>query len=137
MIHTIKTSTAGQGLWEITSDVQAVITESGADTGLCTLFMRHTSASLLIQENADQSARQDLESWLNRLVPEVDSLYTHTYEGPDDMPAHIKSMLTQTNLAIPFTDSRLLLGTWQGIFLWEHRHRSHTRQVIVHIMEDK
>ena len=137
MIHTIITSTAGQGLWEITSDVQAVITGSGADTGLCTLFMRHTSASLLIQENADQSARQDLESWLNRLVPEVDSLYTHTYEGPDDMPAHIKSMLTQTNLAIPFTDSRLLLGTWQGIFLWEHRHRSHTRQVIVHIMEDK
>ena len=137
MIHTIITSTAGQGLWEITSDVQAVITGSGADTGLCTLFMRHTSASLLIQENADQSARQDLESWLNRLVPEADSLYTHTYEGPDDMPAHIKSMLTQTNLAIPFTDSRLLLGTWQGIFLWEHRHRSHTRQVIVHIMEDK
>ena len=136
MIRSLNIKTSGQGLHEISTKVHSILQESGAGSGLCTLFLRHTSASLLIQENADESARHDLENWLNRLVPEHDSIYTHTYEGPDDMPAHIKCMLTQSSLSIPFTDSGLVLGTWQGIFLWEHRHRSHTRQVIIHIMED-
>jgi secondary thiamine-phosphate synthase enzyme len=101
--------------------------------GLCTLFIRHTSASLLIQENYDDSARVDLENWLNRLVPERDSLYTHTTEGDDDMPSHIKSALTATQLSIPFQQGELLLGTWQGIYLWEHRHHAGTRQLVVHL----
>lgn len=101
--------------------------------GLCTLFIRHTSASLLIQENYDPSARVDLEAWLDRLVPENDPLYTHTLEGPDDMPAHIKSALTATSLAIPVQSGRLMLGTWQGVFLWEHRHQPGTRQIVMHL----
>lgn len=96
-------------------------------------MIRHTSASLTIQENADPSARQDLETWLNRLVPERDSLYTHTAEGPDDMPAHIKAALTATTLSIPILDGRLTLGRWQGIYLWEHRRRGHTRELVVHV----
>jgi secondary thiamine-phosphate synthase enzyme len=103
------------------------------DEGLCTLFIQHTSASLLIQENYDDSARVDLENWLNRLVPEDDSLYTHTLEGPDDMPAHIKAALTASQLSIPFRSGELLLGTWQGIYLWEHRHHSGSRKVIMHL----
>ena len=95
--------------------------------------MRHTSASLIIQENADPSARRDLDAWLNRLVPEHDPLYTHTTEGADDMPAHIKSVLTATSLSIPVVDGRLALGTWQGIYLWEHRHRSGRRAIVAHI----
>jgi secondary thiamine-phosphate synthase enzyme len=102
--------------------------------GLVTLFVRHTSASLLVQENADPSAREDLERWLNRLVPEYDDLYTHTIEGPDDMPAHIKSALTATSLSIPLMDGALALGTWQGIFLWEHRHHRGERVVVVNVM---
>ncbi len=101
--------------------------------GLCTVFIRHTSASLTIQENADPSARRDLEAWLNRLVPEHDPLYTHNAEGPDDMPAHIKTILTQTSLSIPILDGRLALGTWQGIYLWEHRRGTHQRRLVVHI----
>ena len=98
-------------------------------------MIRHTSASLTIQENADPSARQDLETWLNRLVPERDSLYTHTSEGPDDMPAHIKAALTATTLSIPIDIGRLALGTWQGIYIWEHRHRGGPRQLVVHVGE--
>ena len=98
-------------------------------------FVQHTSCSLLIQENADPSARRDLESWLNRLVPENDSLYTHIYEGSDDMPAHIKASLTATSLSIPIIDGRLALGTWQGVYLWEHRHSQHNRRIIAHIQE--
>ncbi len=101
--------------------------------GLCTLFIQHTSASLLIQENADPSARHDLEAWLNRLVPENDPLYTHTLEGPDDMPAHIKASLTASSLSIPVINGQLALGTWQGIYLWEHRYYSGNRNCIVHI----
>jgi secondary thiamine-phosphate synthase enzyme len=100
---------------------------------LCTVFVQHTSASLIIQENADPSARRDLENWLNRLVKERDSLYTHTAEGPDDMPSHIKAVLTATSLGVPVVDGRLGLGTWQGIYLWEHRHRAVTRNVLVQI----
>lgn len=123
----------GQGLHEFTSEVERLIAESGVSDGLCTLFIRHTSASLLIQENADPSARTDLERWLNRLVPERDPLYTHTDEGPDDMPSHIKAALTQTSLSIPVLRSRLALGTWQGIYLWEHRARPSDRRIVVHV----
>ena len=123
----------GQGLHEFTAEVVQVVDEVGLREGLCTLFLRHTSASLTIQENADPSARRDLEAWLNRLVPENDSLYTHTQEGPDDMPAHIKAALTAASLSIPILDGRLTLGTWQGIYLWEHRHHRGRRQVAVHI----
>ena len=101
--------------------------------GLCTLFIQHTSASLLIQESYDPSARRDLENWLNRLVPENDPLYTHTLEGPDDMPAHIKAALTASSVSIPVIAGELALGTWQGIYLWEHRHQPGKRRVIVHL----
>jgi secondary thiamine-phosphate synthase enzyme len=123
----------GQGLHEFTGQAAEWLAAQGVEEGLCTLFIQHTSASLLVQENADPSARDDLESWLNRLVPENDPLYTHTLEGPDDMPAHIKAALTATSLSIPVKNSRLLLGTWQGIYLWEHRHHGGKRRVIMHV----
>jgi len=123
----------GQGLYAITDQVRPLLQHAATDEGLCTLFIRHTSASLLVQENFDDSARIDLENWLNRLVPENDSLYTHTLEGPDDMPAHIKSALTAIQVSIPFQHRELLLGTWQGIYLWEHRHHAGVRQVVVHL----
>lgn len=133
MITELSIQARGQGLHPFTEQVHKAVTVSGLDEGLCTLFIQHTSASLLIQENYDDSARVDLENWLNRLVPENDPLYTHTLEGPDDMPAHIKSALTATQLSIPFRDGALLLGTWQGIYLWEHRHVTGGRRVIVHL----
>lgn len=133
MIERIRLEPARQGLLEITQAVAEVVARSGLTEGLCSLFVQHTSASLLIQENADPSVRQDLEAWLGRLVPENDSLYTHTIEGPDDMPAHLKSALTATSLSIPIAEGRLLLGTWQGIFLWEHRRRSSVRTIVVHL----
>lgn len=133
MIERIRLEPARQGLLEITQAVAEVVARSGLTEGLCSLFVQHTSASLLIQENADPSVRQDLEAWLGRLVPENDSLYTHTIEGPDDMPAHLKSALTATSLSIPVAEGRLLLGTWQGIFLWEHRRRSSMRTIVVHL----
>ena len=133
MIEQLNISVSGQGLHAFTPQLRKLLTASGRDEGLCTLFIRHTSASLLIQENYDDSARVDLENWMNRLVPENDPLYTHTLEGADDMPAHIKSALTATQLSIPFQHGELMLGTWQGIYLWEHRHFSGTRQVVVHL----
>jgi len=133
MVRQLQVKTRGQGLHEFTDDVQRVVREAGIDEGLCTVFVRHTSASLLIQENADPSARRDLERWLNRLVPENDGLYTHTTEGPDDMPAHIKAALTATSLSIPVVGSRLALGTWQGLYLWEHRNGGAQREIIVHV----
>lgn len=133
MITTINITVNGQGLHEITKQVEAIVNQVGSAEGLCTLYIQHTSASLLIQENADPSARVDLENWLNRLVPENDLLYTHTFEGADDMPAHIKASLTATSLSIPYQNRRLLLGTWQGIYLWEHRHASQNRQVIIYL----
>lgn len=132
MITTLEVPTRGQGLHPITDSVRSALARCGLDEGLCTLFIRHTSASLLIQENYDDSARVDLENWLNRLVPENDPLYTHTLEGPDDMPAHIKAALTATQLSVPFSGGELLLGTWQGIYLWEHRHYRGVRSVILH-----
>jgi secondary thiamine-phosphate synthase enzyme len=129
MIKQLTIETAGPGLREITREVQSLI---AIDEGLCTLFVRHTSASLLVQENADPSAKRDLERWLNRLVPEGDALYTHDAEGPDDMPAHIKAALTATSLSIPVLGKKLVLGTWQGIYLWEHRRRGGRREVVLH-----
>jgi secondary thiamine-phosphate synthase enzyme len=126
-----------QGLYDITHKVERVLDGSAPSVGLVTLFIRHTSASLLIQENADPAAQHDLEHWLNRLVPEEDALYTHTAEGPDDMPAHIKAALTATSLSIPLQDGALVLGTWQGIFLWEHRHQPGPREVIVNVMGER
>jgi secondary thiamine-phosphate synthase enzyme len=113
--------------------VREAVARAGVRDGLCTVFIRHTSASLTIQENADPSVRRDLEAWLSRLVPEHDPLYTHTAEGPDDMPSHIKAVLTQVSLAIPVADGELALGTWQGIYLWEHRRGAHRRAVVVHV----
>jgi secondary thiamine-phosphate synthase enzyme len=121
------------GLHEITERIAAAVVASGVREGLCTLFLQHTSASLTIQENADPSARRDLENWLDRLVPQRDELFTHTAEGPDDMPAHVKAALTATSLVIPVLDGRLTLGTWQGIFLWEHRRRPRSRKLVVHV----
>jgi secondary thiamine-phosphate synthase enzyme len=133
MAQAFAVRTPGQGLHEITDRVARVVHDSGVEDGLCTVFIRHTSASLTIQENADPSAKADLEAWLNRLVPENDRLYTHTFEGPDDMPSHIKAILTNVSLSIPVMDGRLTLGTWQGIYLWEHRRSPHTREIVVHI----
>lgn len=129
----MEVATRGPGLYEITDRVQTLVGEAGTAEGLCTVFVRHTSCSLVIQENADPSARRDLEAFLARLVPEGDPLYTHTAEGPDDMPSHVRSALTQTSIPIPITGGCLALGTWQGLYLWEHRRRGCTRQLVVHL----
>jgi len=135
MLRKITIDAPRQGLFMITDEIETVVQESGVREGLCTLFVQHTSASLIIQENADPSARQDLENWLNRLVQENDPLYSHTLEGPDDMPAHIKSVLTATSLGIPVDQGRLALGTWQGVYVWEHRHHGGRRSIVVQISE--
>lgn len=133
MVKELSIQTRGQGLFEFTPEVEAAVAASGVEQGLCTLFICHTSASLTIQENADPSAKKDLEAWLKRLVPENDPLYTHTLEGADDMPAHIKAALTATSLSIPIINGRMVLGTWQGIYCWEHRYGQHQRRIAVHI----
>jgi secondary thiamine-phosphate synthase enzyme len=133
MIKHLSITTRGQGLYEFTDLLTSRINDSGVRDGVCTIFVQHTSASLVIQENADSSAKRDLENWLNRLVRENDPLYTHDTEGPDDMPAHIKAALTATSLSIPISAGTLTLGTWQGIYLWEHRHRGGERSVVIHI----
>jgi len=132
-LERIHLSPGGPGLVEITAEIEEIVARSDLRDGLCTLFVPHTSASLMIQENADPAVRRDLESWLARLVPEDDPLYTHTQEGPDDMPAHVKSALTATSLSIPVEAGRLLLGTWQGIHLWEHRRHPGRRTILVHL----
>jgi len=134
MVKKLSVRIPGQGLHDVTDEVRSVVRESGVREGLCTIYIQHTSASLTIQENADPSARRDLETWLNRLVPERDSLYTHTAEGPDDMPSHIKAALTATSLSIPILDGEVGLGTWQGIYVWEHRRRAGARNLLVHVM---
>lgn len=133
MVRTLTIATTGPGLVEITERIAEVVAGAGIDEGLCTVFVQHTSASLIIQENADPEVRRDLEAFLRRLVPEGDPLYVHTSEGPDDMPAHVKCALTQTSLSIPVIGGRLALGTWQGVYLWEHRRRPHQRRVVVHV----
>jgi secondary thiamine-phosphate synthase enzyme len=133
MTRQLTIKTQRQGLHEITAEVAAMVRAAGVAEGLCTVMVQHTSASLVIQENADPSARRDLEAWLSRLVCEDDPLYTHMAEGPDDMPSHIKAALTAATLSIPIVEGRLGLGTWQGIYLWEHRHHGSARHVLVHI----
>lgn len=129
----ISINTQGQGLYDVTDRISNYVAGQALTDGICTIFIQHTSASLLIQESYDPSARVDLEAFLNRLVPELDPMYTHTLEGPDDMPAHIKSALTATQLTIPVMAGRLTLGSWQGIYLWEHRHQSQTRTLVCHL----
>lgn len=128
---TLTIRTRGKGTHEITDEVAQALQKSGLSAGVATVFCRHTSCSLVLMENADPSARRDLEAWLERLVPEDDPHFTHTLEGPDDMPSHIKMALTRSSESIPFADGELLLGTWQGIFLWEHRAAPHTRGVVL------
>lgn len=128
---TLTIRTPGPGTHEITEEVARELGRSGLQRGVATIFCQHTSASLVIMENADPSARRDLEAWLNRLVPENDRHFTHTLEGADDMPSHIKMALTRTSEQVPFADGQLLLGTWQGVFLWEHRRAPHPRRVLV------
>jgi secondary thiamine-phosphate synthase enzyme len=137
MNKTVEIKTPGSGLYEITDEISALVTAARVDSGLCTLFVQHTSASLVIQENADPSAKRDLERWLNRLVPEGDKLFTHTAEGPDDMPSHIKAALTQSSIGIPIVGGQLALGTWQGVYLWEHRSAAHKRKIIVSVIADR
>ena len=121
----------GKSTSEFTSMIEEVLVESGLTEGTVTVFCRHTSCSLVVMENADPSARRDLEAFIDRLVPENDPHFTHTYEGADDMPSHIKMALTRTAEVIPFVNARLCLGTWQGVFLWEHRNNSHERRIIL------
>jgi secondary thiamine-phosphate synthase enzyme len=131
----ISIKTQGKSLQKVTSQVAAVVAESGIKMGLCTLFLRHTSASLIIQENADPDVLLDLANFLAKLVPESDR-YIHSTEGADDMPAHIRTVLTHTSEQIPIANGRLVLGTWQGIYIWEHRQRNHQRELVVHVMGD-
>jgi len=133
--HRITTDTNGPGLYEITRQVDEWCRQQSMREGLLTLFIRHTSASLTIQENADPDVRHDLTAYFDRIAPQHGP-YRHTAEGPDDMPAHIKSALTQVNLTIPLLDGRLALGTWQGIYVFEHRHHRHRRQVAMHLAGD-
>ena len=133
MIKHLTIRSTGQGLFEFTDAVASVVREARIEQGLCTVFVRHTSASLVIQENADPSARRDLEQWLQRLVPEDGEVYSHGSEGPDDMPAHIKAALTATSIGVPVSDGQLVLGAWQGIYLWEHRRRGGAREIVVHV----
>ena len=127
--------TRGQGLYEITQRVESTV-PNRIQTGLCTVFVRHTSASIILQENADPSARRDLEMFLGKLVPEGDRDFSHTSEGPDDMPSHIKAARTATSVGIPIVGGQLALGTWQGIYLWEHRRRGHRRRIVIHVAGD-
>ncbi len=133
MVRQFEVRTRGKGLHEVTAEIQEIVTDGAIAEGVCTVMIRHTSASLTIQENADPSAARDLESWFERMVPENDPDFTHTAEGPDDMPSHIKAALTSTTLSIPIVDGRLALGTWQGVYVWEHRRRGSARRIVVHV----
>ena len=134
LFHDISVPTRGKGLYDFTRQASDWVQASGIQQGLLTLYIRHTSASLLIQENYDPTVQADLERFLSRLVPEGDPIYQHTLEGPDDMPAHVRAALTQTHLAIPVADGRPMLGTWQGIYLFEHRRAAQTRKVVLHLL---
>lgn len=129
----IKLQTVGKSLQKITPKIESIVAESGVKTGLCTIFIRHTSASLVIQENADPDVLEDLANFFAKLVPEDPMRYIHNAEGADDMPAHIRSALTHTSEQIPIADGRLVLGIWQGVYVWEHRQRSHQREIVVHV----
>jgi secondary thiamine-phosphate synthase enzyme len=132
--HELPVPTRGRGFYEITRQIATLVRQSGFQTGLATLHLRHTSASLLIQENADPEVRRDLERFFSRLTPDGDALFRHTCEGADDMPAHVRTALTTVNLSIPVVGGQLSLGTWQGIYLWEHRLQPHERRVVLHLL---
>jgi secondary thiamine-phosphate synthase enzyme len=132
--RTLSVGTPGRGTIDITAEVQGVVAESDIREGLCNVFVHHTSASLIVCENADPDVREDLERFAARLVPDGDPIFEHTSEGPDDMPAHVRSILTQASISIPVRAGRCALGTWQGLYLWEHRHARHTRRVTVSVM---
>ncbi len=134
--ESFQTSTRGRGTYDITREVEQIIASSGITTGLCHIFIHHTSASLVLCENADPSVRSDLEQFMARLVPDGDPMFDHTMEGPDDMPAHIRSIISKMDLTIPVSNGRSALGTWQGIYLWEHRTRAHHRRVTVTVTGD-
>lgn len=134
--HRLTIETPGRGLTEVTRQVASWVQAQGMATGLLTIFCRHTSASLVIQENADPDVQRDLEDFFARIAPEGRGLYRHDAEGPDDMPAHVRAALTQTQLSIPLSDGRLALGTWQGVYLFEHRTRSHRRELALHLLGD-
>ena len=130
--RTLVVATPGRGFVDVTGEVAGVVAESGVTRGLCTVFIRHTSASLVIQENADPAVLRDLARWMERLAPE-DADYEHDAEGPDDMPGHLRSAVTRSSESIPVTKGRLALGTWQAVYVWEHRHDAHRREVVVHV----
>ena len=132
--HELRIATRGRGLYEITDQIERWLSAEAIETGLLTLHLQHTSASLLIQENADPDVRRDLEAFFSRLVPDGDHLFIHTAEGDDDMPAHIRTALTAVNLSLPVRKGRMVLGTWQGIYLWEHRKIPHNRSLILHLI---
>jgi secondary thiamine-phosphate synthase enzyme len=134
LFHEIRIQTRGRGLYEFTSPVEEWISKNDLQNGLATLHARHTSASLLIQENADPDVRRDLEAFFTRLVPDGDAIFSHTLEGDDDMPAHVRTALTTVNLSLPVREGRLALGTWQGLYLWEHRRTPHSRSVALHFI---
>ncbi len=136
LTHQISLRTNGRRLYDITSEVTQWASQSGMQTGLLTLYIQHTSASLLINENYDSDVLVDMEAFFARLVPDGDALFIHTVEGPDDMPAHVRSALTQTSLSIPFLQGHVALGQWQGIFLYEHRLMAHSRRVLLHLIGD-
>ena len=129
--QSLTVDTRGRGTTDVSGRVEAVVRDSGVATGLCHVFVHHTSASLMLCENADPEVRRDLEAFMSRLVPDGDPLFGHTSEGPDDMPAHVRTVLTQTGLSIPVSQGRAGLGTWQGVYLWEHRARPHRRRLTV------
>jgi len=133
-VTTLRVATKGQGLYEVTHEVRRWVGEQGMQTGLLTLFLRHTSASLVIQENADPDVQTDLQAFFKRLVPEDERLYRHAEEGADDMPAHIKAALTTVQLSIPVVNGQTVLGTWQGIYVFEHRRASHQRSLTLHLL---
>ena len=132
--HTLQVATKVREFHDITSEVTAQVKAAKISEGLATVHLQHTSASLVIQENADPGVRRDLERFMARICPDGDPMFEHDYEGPDDMPAHVRTALTAVNLSIPITDGRLTLGTWQGIYLWEHRYAGHSRKVTVHVV---
>jgi secondary thiamine-phosphate synthase enzyme len=132
--ETVRVETRGKGLSDVTEKVARVVTASGVRTGLCSLFVRHTSCSLVVQENADPAVQRDLMRWLDRIAPEDPQAYEHDAEGPDDMPAHLKAAMTKTSETIPIAAASLVLGTWQAIYLWEHRRSGHRREIVVHVM---
>lgn len=132
--QTLNFSTRGRGTYNVSREISETVTNSGIRTGVCHLFIQHTSASLILCENADPTVQEDLDTWMARLVKDGDSMFKHNDEGPDDMAAHIRTILTQSSLSIPVSNGRCNLGTWQGIYLWEHRTHAHRRKIIVTVM---